>query len=356
MIKNKKVTVIAECGINHNGSLNKALEMIDVAEACGADIVKFQYYNTNKLVKKDAKLANYQKINSPRDNSQYELLKRNEISPSQMKEIFKYTKNKSLELLVTPFDWESFEFLLELGVKKVKISSGDLTNWPFLFEIAKKKISMIVSTGMATSREISQALMLIREGFRIGRKSEMPRLQNVNKAVDFELLKKKVALLHCTSDYPAPPSSLNLRAIRTLISKFGLKTGYSDHTIGIHASVAAVSLGAEIIEKHFTLDRNLPGPDHRASLEPDELKKMIENIRDIQVALGNGIKKPSSEELNVAKIVRKGLYAAKKIDRGTLIDKDSLVILRPENGSSLLQYWEKINRKAKKNYNIGDPV
>ena len=356
MIKRKNVTVIAECGINHNGSLNRALEMVDVAEACGADIVKFQYYNTDKLVKKDAKLASYQKINSPEDNSQYELLKRNEISSSQMSDIFEYTRNKSLELLVTPFDWESFDFLLKLGIKKVKISSGDLTNGPFLFEIAKKKINMIISTGMATSREISQALMIIREGYRIGKKNENPKIENIHNPADFVQLKQKVEILHCTSDYPASPNSLNLRAIKTLIRDFGLKTGYSDHSLGIHASVAAVSLGAEIIEKHFTLDKKLRGPDHKASLEPHELKKMIENIRDIEIALGDGIKNPSKAELDVSKIVRKGLYAARKIKKGTIIREDSLVILRPASESSTLHYWEKINKKAKKDYDVGEPV
>ncbi len=352
----KKVKVIAECGINHNGSPEKAIEMINIAESSKADIVKFQYYNTDDLVKKDAKLANYQKENSPEDNSQYELLKRNEISPYLMEKIFEYTKKKSLELLVTPFDLKSFNFLLELGVKKVKISSGDITNTPFLFEIAKKNINMIISTGMANLEEISHALKIIKEGYRIGKKNEKPKIDLITKSHDFTELKQKVSILHCTSDYPASPNSLNLRAIQTLNHEFGLETGYSDHSLGIHAPIAAVSLGARIIEKHFTLDRSLPGPDHKASLEPHELKEMIENIREIEIGLGNGVKNPSTSELDVAKIVRKGLYAARKIKKGSLIKEDYLMILRPESGTGLLKYWEKINKKATKDYDVGDPV
>lgn len=354
-----KVAIIAECGINHNGSLAKAKKMIDIAVDSGADFVKFQIFNAEALVKKEAPLAAYQKKNTTHSNSQFDLLKKYELSIENFEEIFDYCSEQKISFLATPFDFGSLSFLNSLGVEHVKVSSGDLTNGPLLLEMARLKKKVILSTGMSNLNEVFDALSILRYGYE-NNESQYPQsfedIASLSREKDFSILNDKVSVLHCTSNYPAEPKSLNLRAIQTLKTQTGLTIGYSDHSAGIHIPVAAVSLGAQIIEKHFTLNRDLPGPDHKASIEPSELKKMVSDIRETEIALGNGEKKIDASEKETAKIVRKGLYARRKISKGEVINGDSIDILRPESKSSPMYLWDRLGSVADKDYETGAPL
>lgn len=316
--------IIAEAGVNHNGDLALAKQLIDIASEAKADAVKFQTFKAERLVTRDADKAEYQKTTTGSNESQFEMLKRLEISDESYQELFVYAKKRGILFLSTPFDPESADLLDRIGVPAFKISSGDLTNLPLLSHIVTKNKPIILSTGMACLGEIE---------------------------VTVNYLKKHglhdLMLLHCTTSYPAPLDTVNLKVMKTLQSAFGFPVGYSDHTTGINVASAAVALGACIIEKHFTLDRSLPGPDHKASLEPTELKDMVRNIRELEIALGDGIKVISTEEYNIKKIANKSLVAKCSICAGETISAQSLMVKRPGNGIEPKYFDLILGKKAK---------
>lgn len=303
--------VIAEAGVNHNGSLARALEMVDVAARAGADAIKFQVFETDKLASVDAPLAEYQMANAPGLTSQQDLLRGLELNFEQHARIHDYCHEVGIQYLATPFDPWSLQFLERIGVEAYKVSSGDLTNYPFLSSVAELSKPMIVSTGMATLDEVGKAVSTV--------------LSAGNN---------KLILLHCVSEYPALSSHANLLAMRTMAGRFGVIIGFSDHTLGETVCLAAVAMGAKVVEKHFTLDKSLPGPDHQASLEPAMLKTLVEKIREIESAFGTGEKLPTASEIQVAKVVRKSLFAAEDIAEGTVFSEKMIVVSRPGTGLS----------------------
>ena len=301
--------VIAEAGVNHNGDLARAHELIDVAADAGADSVKFQTFKADRLVTPDAPKAAYQIARTGASESQLDMLRRLELSPQDHQELLEHAARRKLVFLSTPFDEECADFLDRLGVPAFKIPSGEVTNLPFLAHVARKGKPLIVSSGMCTLGELEQAVAAIEETGN-----------------------RRFALLHCVSNYPSAPADVNLRAMRTMATAFRVPVGYSDHTLGIEVAVAAAALSAAVIEKHFTLDRELPGPDHRASLEPAELRQMMTSIRNVEAALGNGRKRPAACELNTAAVARKSLVAAVPIRAGTRLTNDSIAVRRPGTG------------------------
>jgi N-acetylneuraminate synthase len=350
---------IAEAGVNHNGSLDLAKQLIDIAAYSGADFVKFQAFRAKDLVKQDAPLARYQAENFPQAKSQYHMLKGLELSYENFIELYEYSKTKNIGFLVTPFDLKSLIFLDELGLDLIKFSSGDLTNTALLVTALKLNKSIILSTGMASLDEIHKSLQILKAFVKNPESYPANFTEQVLSSrfdKDYSCLKPKITLLHCTSNYPALASSLNLNAIARMKSEFGLEIGYSDHSAGIHIPIAAYSLGARVIEKHFTLDKDLPGPDHKASLAPDELKQLITNLKDLEQAMGDGIKQPCESELSIAKIVRKSAYLNKSKKKGEIIKLEDLEFLRPESGISLLELWDYINSPALRDYQEGDSL
>lgn len=319
-----KTLIIAEAGVNHNGSIEMAKQLIDAAAVAGVSYVKFQTFKAEKLVTKEAKQAEYQQRNAA-DSSQYTMLKKLELTPRQHEELVAHCKQKGVRFLSTAFDLESIEYLHSLNLGLWKIPSGEITNYPYLKKIAQYGEPVIMSTGMCSMGDVEQALnVLLKNG----------------------LTKEQISLLHCNTEYPTPMRDVNLKAMLQLRDNFGVKVGYSDHTKGIEVPIAAVALGAEVIEKHFTLDRTLPGPDHKASLEPNELKAMVDAIRNIEQALGDGQKHVSaSEEKNIA-IARKSIVAAKDIKRGELLTEENLTTKRPGSGISPMRWEELIGTKA----------
>jgi len=315
--------IIAEAGVNHNGSLKLAKKMIDAAKMAGAGAIKFQTFITEELVTQDAPKANYQK-KATGSKSQYEMLKKLELSERDFKELFNYCKRRGIMFLSTPFDSKSAEFLLKLGVPAFKIGSGDLTNIPLLLQVAGYKRPIILSTGMATLTEIKEAVKTI-----------------------YSTGNKNLILLHCTSNYPTKYKEVNLRAMEALKKRFNVPIGYSDHTEGIEVAIAAVGMGACVVEKHFTLDRSLPGPDHKASLEPDEFAKMVRSIRNIELAMGDGIKRPQRSELEIKKVARKSIVAARDIQAGEIITKDMLAVKRPGTGIEPKFFSQIIGKRTK---------
>lgn len=327
----KGTFIIAEAGVNHNGSLAKALELVDIAKWAKADAVKFQAFSTSKLILPGTKLANYQKNNTI-SSDQFRMLKKLELSPNDFEKISRKCKDLKIEFMATPFDNQYVDFLLDLGMNIIKISSGDLTNKPLLEHIGLKNHPIILSTGMSTINEISESLKVIR---------------NINKDISINLSNQKIFLLHCTSNYPANFNEINLKAMQTLKEKFSLDVGYSDHSIGLLSSSTAVAMGAKIIEKHFTLDKKSHGPDHSASLNPDELKKLIKQIRLIEKILGNKTKKPSKKEEENIKIVRRSLVSNKRILKGEVIKRNYIECLRPGTGISPMDINKVIGKIAK---------
>ncbi len=301
--------IIAEAGVNHNGDISLAKKLIDVARTAGADAVKFQIFQAERLVTAKAQKAPYQKETTGTHQSQFEMLKSLELSKRGFKELFNYSSKKGIIFLATPFDRDSADFLDKLGVPAFKVGSGEVTNLPFLKHIAGKMKPVILSTGMSTLAEVKEALDVIKK-----------------TGV------KEIVLLHCVTSYPARIESTNLKAMQTLRDTFNLPVGFSDHSVGITIPIAAAALGACVIEKHFTLDKNLPGPDHRASLEPEELKQMITAVRDIEKALGNGVKRPTKDEEENKKVGRRSIVARVDIPGGTVITEDMLDIKRPGTG------------------------
>ena len=324
--------IIAEAGVNHNGSLKIAKELIDVAASAGADFVKFQTFNTEKLVGKNVRKANYQKENfADEDDSQYSMLKKLELTKSMHYELITHCSSAGIKFLSTAFDIDSIDFLDQLNIELFKIPSGEITNKPYLQRIAEKGKTVILSTGMANIKEIKDAMDVLTSG---------------------GLRKEHISLLHCSTEYPAAFKDVNLKAMLTIQKELGVKVGYSDHTPGIEVAVAAVAMGAQIIEKHFTINKNLPGPDHKASLEPDELKNMVKAIRNVELAVsGNGKKEPSEAELKNMEVVRKSIVAARKIEKGEFFSKENITVKRPGTGISPMLWNEVIGQKAKRSFN-----
>lgn len=325
--------IIAEAGINHNGNIELAKKLVDVAVKAGADAIKFQTFRAENVVTRDAPKANYQVRNTKSNESQYDMIKKLELSEDEFKELYKYAKRRRIIFLSTPFDFGSVDFLEELGVPAFKVSSSDLTNLPLLEYIAQKGKPIILSTGMGTLGEIEEAI------------------NTIKKAENEDII-----LLHCITSYPSKFESLNLRAIKTLKWAFKLPVGFSDHSLGIYAPIAAVALGAVVIEKHFTLDKNLPGPDHKASLDPNELKEMVNAIRLIEKALGNGIKRPTPEEEEIKKVARRSIVAKIDIPKGTILTEDKITFKRPMTGLPPKYYKEIIGKRARRDIRADEVI
>ncbi|MCR5284621.1 MAG: N-acetylneuraminate synthase [Treponema sp.] len=332
-MNNKHTFIIAEAGVNHNGSFELAKQLVDKAVWAGVDCIKFQTFNSKNLVSKNAQKADYQKKTTDSNESQLEMLKKLEFSKGQFTELRNYCQQKEILFLSTPFDLESIDFLASIGVKTWKIPSGEITNYPFLRAIGKRKESVIMSTGMCTLEEVHAAVKVLN---------------------DFGT--NDITLLHCTTEYPAPYDSVNLNAMLTLKKEFGYQVGYSDHTNGIEIPVAAVAMGATVIEKHFTLDKNMEGPDHKASLEPDELKQMVLSIRNVEAALGDGIKQPSGAEKKNISIARKSIVAACDIKKGETFTEENLTAKRPGSGISPMKWDEILGKIAKKDFFADDLI
>jgi N,N'-diacetyllegionaminate synthase len=322
--------IIAEAGVNHNGSVEMALRLIDAACAAGADAVKFQTFKADRIIAVNAPKAEYQKDATGTDESQLEMVKKLELDEAAHTRLHNYCQDKDIRFLSTPFDLESIALLTRLGLEIFKIPSGEITNLPYLRKLGALKKRLILSTGMADLGEIKDALDALAEA---GSRME------------------DITVLHCNTEYPTPFEDVNLRAMLTIRSAFpGISVGYSDHTLGIEAPIAAVAIGATVIEKHFTLDRNLPGPDHRASLEPHELAAMISAIRNIEKALGTGIKKPSPSESRNIPVARKSIVAAAPIKKGETFTEMNITVKRPGTGISPMRWDDVIGRKAAKPY------
>ena len=324
-----RVIIIAEAGQNHNGKLKFAYRLVDVAKRCGADFVKFQTSIPELHISKFAKKANYQIKNWKKKESQLQMLQKLCLTYDDFKKIKKYCKKKKIEFLSTPFDLKSIDFLNNLKIKYFKIPSGEITNLPYLIKVARLKKKVILSTGMANLAEIKKALKVL---------------------IFYGTKKKNITVLQCNTEYPTPLKDANIKAMLTIKKKFKVNIGYSDHTEGIEASLAAAALGAKVIEKHITLNKNLSGPDHKASITPVELKKLIEGIRKITIALGTGVKKISSSERKNIKIARNSIVAAKVIKKGEKFTKQNLAIKRPGNGISPMQLFNIIGNIAKRNF------
>lgn len=351
--------VIAEAGVNHNGNEELAFKLIDEACLAGADIIKFQTFKAEKLVTKSASKADYQIKNTGLIESQFDMLKRLELSFEAFERLANYCKDSDIEFLSTAFDNDSLDFLVKgLGLTKLKIPSGEITNAPFLLEHAKTRANIILSTGMASLGEIEAALSVLAFGY-LSPNIE-PSRENFarvyNSVEGYQVLCEKVCLLHCTTEYPAPIDSVNLNSIETLSNAFKLPVGYSDHTEGVFASIAATACGARLIEKHFTLDKNMSGPDHKASLSPGELKELVDGVKKTARAMGNGIKGPHGAEFNNRAVVRKSIVAVNTISKGEVITERDIAVMRPGGGVSPYYFWEMIGTVANRDYIPGDLI
>ena len=333
----KKVIIIAEAGVNHNGDINNAKKLIDKAVEANVDYIKFQTFKTELCISKNAVKADYQIENTQNSSeSQLEMVKKLELSFEQFVELEKYCQQKGVQFLSTGFDFESLEFLAGLGITIAKIPSGEITNLPYLRKIATLFSEVILSTGMATITEIKDAVKVL---------------------TDNGVSKDKITVLHCNTEYPTPMEDVNLKAMLHIQRELGVPVGYSDHTLGIEVPIAAVALGATVIEKHFTLDKTLPGPDHKASLEPEELKAMVKAIRNIEKAIGgSGLKEVSKSEAKNKPIARKSIVAAKKIVKGESFTIENLTVKRPGTGISPMQWDEVIGKTAKKDFEEDDLI
>lgn len=352
--------IIAEAGVNHNGDEKLAFQLVDVAYLAGADIVKFQTFKAKSLVTSDAKQADYQIKNSGKEESQLAMLNRLELSYEAHYRLATYCNKLGIEFLSSAFDSQSLTFLVEnLGLNKLKIPSGELTNAPFVLEHAQTGLDIILSTGMATLDEVESALAVIAFGY-LAIPNLPPSIDAFQAAYLSKkgqvLLRSRVTLLHCTTEYPAALSEINLKAMDTLAQNFELNVGYSDHSEGITVAIAAVARDAQIIEKHFTLDKTMQGPDHKASLNPQQLTEMVTAIRHVEQALGKGVKAPQPSELKNRLIARKSLIAAKNINKGDLITAETLSIKRPGSGMSPYHYWALLGSQYKNSYSEGDLI
>ena len=330
-----KTLIIAEAGVNHNGDMVLAKEMIDIAFEAGADLVKFQTFRTNQLVLKSSQKANYQIENDKKYESQHEMLQRLELSKDNHEELLEYCKKTGIGFFSTAFDLGSLDYLHGIGLKTFKIPSGEITNFQYLEKVGSFKKDIILSTGMSNLNEISDAIQVLES-------------QGVSR--------NQITVLHCTSAYPTPMMEVNLLAMTTIQQKLDVKIGYSDHTLGIEVPIAAVALGATVIEKHFTLNRSLVGPDHKASLEPEELIKMIASIRNIEMALGTGVKEIQPSESGNLAAIRKSLIASQKIRKGELFTSNNLTCKRPGVGLSPMKWNDFIGHKSKRDYEKDDLI
>jgi N,N'-diacetyllegionaminate synthase len=329
------VIVIAEAGVNHNGDIQIAKSLVDVAVDAKADIVKFQTFSAERQVTKNASKAAYQRETTTSDETQYSMLKKLELNVEMHVELISYCKSRNIEFLSTGFDIQSVDLLQNLGQRLFKIPSGEITNYSYLKHIGELRKPVILSTGMSDLHEIKSALDIFE-------KTGVP--------------KNFITILHCTTSYPAPMIDVNLKAMQTIHKEFDVAVGYSDHTLGIEIPIAAVALGASIIEKHFTLDRNLYGPDHKSSLEPKELKEMVKAIRNIELALGDGVKQMMPSEKSNREIVRKSLVAIKEIKSGDVFSLDNVAAKRPGNGISPMNWNKIVGKKSKRNYLVDDLI
>jgi N,N'-diacetyllegionaminate synthase len=325
-----KVIIIAEAGVNHNGDIKLARQLVDVAKQAGANYVKFQTFKAEKIASKSATKAAYQKQTTGDDDSQLEMLKKLELSRKDHLALIDYCNSQSIKFLSTPFDLDSIDLLKELGIRLGKIPSGEITNLPYLQKMANSFDELVMSTGMSDMQEIGEAIAAIEAtGFKRG----------------------NLTILHCTTEYPTPFRDVNLKAMQAIGDSFGVKIGYSDHTKGVEVAIAATALGAQLIEKHFTLDRNMEGPDHKASLEPGELIKMVSAIRNIELALGDAVKTPSSSEIKNKFVARKSIVAARNMEAGHVISEDDLTTKRPGSGISPMRLPTMIGKRLKKALN-----
>ena len=332
----KRTLIIAEAGVNHNGDIAKAKALIDKGAEAGVDYVKFQTFKAGNLVTKQAKRAAYQDKNTQDNDSQYEMLKKLELSQKDHQELIDYCTQKGVKFLSTGFDFESLEFLAGLGITIAKVPSGEITNLPYLRKVATLFPEVILSTGMANITEIKDAVKVL---------------------TDNGVSKDKITVLHCNTEYPTPMEDVNLKAMLHIQRELGVPVGYSDHTLGIEVPIAAVALGATVIEKHFTLDKTLPGPDHKASLEPEELKAMVKAIRNIEKSVGgSGIKEVSASEAKNKPIARKSIVASKFIRKGDLLTEENITVKRPGIGISPMLWDEVIGKTAKKDFEEDDLI
>jgi N,N'-diacetyllegionaminate synthase len=330
-----KTIIIAEAGVNHNGSLKIAKKLINAASNFKADFVKFQTFKAENTITINAKKANYQKNTTDQKENQFDMAKKLELNKEMHIELINYSKKKNIKFLSSPFDHESIDLLNTLGLKIFKIPSGEITNLPYLRHIGKLNKKIILSTGMSSIKEVKNALnILINSGTK----------------------KKNITVLHANTEYPTPMQDVNLRAMVKMGDDLNINFGYSDHTLGIEINIAAVALGASIVEKHFTLDRNMKGPDHKASIEPEQFKEMVESIRNIELALGSNKKRPSKSEFLNIKDVRKSIVAKTEIKKGDLLNEYNLAIKRPGNGIDPMKWDDVMNTKAKKNYKKDDLI
>lgn len=325
----KRVLVIAEAGVNHNGDMVLARRLIDAAADAGADLVKFQTFNADRLVTKDARKADYQTKNTGQNETQHAMLRRLELDESMHHDLIAHCASRGIGFFSTGFDIGSIDMLVALGQDHFKIPSGEITNLPYLRHIGRLDKDVIVSTGMATLGDIEAAL---------------DALEQAGTA------RSRLTVLHCTTEYPTPMGEVNLRAMQSIQTAFGVPVGYSDHTVGIEVAIAAVAMGATVIEKHFTLDRTLPGPDHKASLEPHELAAMVSAIRNIEAALGDGVKRLTPSEARNKTMARKSLVAARPISSGEIFSEANLVTKRPGHGISPMRWDEVVGRIAQRDF------
>lgn len=322
-----KIFIIAEAGVNHNGSMQTARELVDEAAKAGADAVKFQTFKTENLVCQNARKAAYQMQTTKQEESQFTMLKKLELTPAMHEELMAYCSQKQIMFLSTPFDIDSLWYLVRCGVEIIKVPSGEVTNYPYLREVGRTGKPVIISSGMSTLAEIRDAIQILRD----------------NGSRD-------ITVLHCNTEYPTPYDNVNLQAMLTMQNELGIKVGYSDHTQGIEIPTAAAALGASVIEKHFTLDRDMEGPDHKASLEPEELRAMVKAVRNVEAALGNGSKEPSESEKRNIEVVRKSIVAKCEIKMGETFTEKNLTTKRPGNGISPMRWNDIIGKTAVRDF------
>lgn len=357
MLPTDRVFIIAEAGVNHNGDLARAIALVDVAAEAKADAVKFQTFRADALVTVAAPKADYQARQTGSDESQHAMLRRLELDHNAHHALAEHCARRGIRFLSTPFDEASLTFLAEdMGLKVIKIGSGDLTNAPLLVEAARRGLGVILSTGMSTLDDVAEALGALAFGYAGHTRGAGPGSFSQALTDHAQLLAGRVLLLHCTTEYPTNSDDVNLRAMLTLREHFGLTVGYSDHSEGLVVSFAAVALGARIIEKHFTTDRNLPGPDHKASLEPAELKELVIGIRIVERSLGDGEKKPQAAELANRDVARKSIIAARQISKGAPIAAEDLGVKRPGTGIPPVRFWDLIGRSADRTYSKDEQI
>lgn len=327
--------VIAEAGVNHNGDIEMAKQLIDAAAEAGADLVKFQTFRADRLVTTSARKAAYQMATTAADESQHEMIRRLELTEAMHDELIAHCRHRKIEFFSTAFDLQSLDYLMGLGMGRIKVPSGEITNLPYLRKVGWFGKEVVLSTGMSNLGEIEAAIDVMEKA---------------------GTSRERIVVLHCNTEYPVPMAEVNLRAMRSIGEAFGVKVGFSDHTEGIEIAIAAVALGATVIEKHFTLDRNLPGPDHRASIEPGELGRMIRSIRNVELAMGDGVKRPSVSELKNITLSRKSLVASRPIAAGERFTPENMAVKRPGTGMSPMLWDAVVGQEARKPYSVDEMI